>query len=518
MYPNREAVLLRLLAKGVDPETASKGAGGLNMPLDTFAQPVLQQLYDQHPNPMSKDRIVNYLRNKHDTSRLRNIYNSYHKIPGDPWDLFVDDMLAEMAYHRIIVTTDDQVRLGDAFKVGVSLLVAGDKAKKGEKTRSTITFVLPRDIQQRGNKRAAVSWEIRALARDLAEDGPGLIPINPEAVDELAESMRVDGYLSNKPIEVDQHGRIIDGRQRLAAAKLVGIVAPRTITKVKDDTDAVFRAVKAKEKINSWTEKNSKELLKRFGANSLTDLKRMLGQLGVRQRVWDQLAEDKFRGLRRSNVVIAKELRCSEITIRRIRQEWDECCKNHATSTLHENMSRLGFSDNTCDENNTGAQLPQVNEPKPESELEKVRQKAGGRVGSDGKTRPGTKTNLESKTESEPTPEPKPEPIPESKPEPEPTVKVSDDGKDQRKSGFYTSLGAEVRGAGEEVVIAGRYFMDWGESIERGNIEDIPLEVKLNLKRQLGACGQYLLDCVKSIEEEIKQSNPNVIPFKRRSL
>jgi ParB-like chromosome segregation protein Spo0J len=87
--------------------------------------------------------------------------------------------------------------------------------------------------------------EITSLAASLREDGPGLRPLDAEHVAVLEQSMRDYGYRPEFPVLVDRHGRILDGRHRIAAARRAGIAEPlpqREVT-VTSDAEAVGLAI-----------------------------------------------------------------------------------------------------------------------------------------------------------------------------------------------------------------------------------------------------------------------------------
>ena len=62
-----------------------------------------------------------------------------------------------------------------------------------------------------------------------------LDPAGVEHLSGLIVSIELDGYDEAQPVEFNQHGRVVEGRHRLAACHLLGIEAPRRIVRTYDD-------------------------------------------------------------------------------------------------------------------------------------------------------------------------------------------------------------------------------------------------------------------------------------------
>jgi hypothetical protein len=325
----RKDVLLRLLAKGASSSEAFEGAGGLNMPVDTFAHLILEKLYDQMPEIMTKRDVADLLRNSHDTPRLVRIYTKHHKLPGDPWDLFVTDLLSEMIHHEVLMVEGDHVALGPSFREGANLLIAGDRKKK----HCHWTHVLPKEMRQLHGKIDSLSTEIASAVWELKEEGPGIKKLDPkveridqEKVERLANSMREHGY-SGPPITIDQRGRVLIGRHMFLAAKKAGVEPVIHKVKVRDDTEAVLVAIRGNDN-EGWSRKDREWLIKRFQAENWDDLFSVLGPKGIRERIEAKLNLYEFRSIAgersmASSRAIAAELRCSHHTVERVRAERD---------------------------------------------------------------------------------------------------------------------------------------------------------------------------------------------------
>lgn len=79
---------------------------------------------------------------------------------------------------------------------------------------------------------------IEALAAELQPDRGGLRPLNPAGVASLVSSMEGIGFAPDQRIIVDQFGRILDGRHRIAAAEQLGIEwSPKYVEKKHVDSD-----------------------------------------------------------------------------------------------------------------------------------------------------------------------------------------------------------------------------------------------------------------------------------------
>ena len=109
--------------------------------------------------------------------------------------------------------------------------------------------------------------------------------------------MRDYGYRPEFPILADQHGRILDGRHRIAAARKAGVaVPPPRKVKVASDEEAVGLAMLVNIQ-RGWTKPNAVVLTQISGAAGLTveNFGRQLGTAAKREVIRAALLEDASR-------------------------------------------------------------------------------------------------------------------------------------------------------------------------------------------------------------------------------
>ncbi len=103
-------------------------------------------------------------------------------------------------------------------------------------------------------KQRSAAWRSNPWRPVSVLDSPGLRPLDKKHLAVLEQSMRDYGYREEFPILIDQYGRILNGRHRIAAAHRAGVVMPEpTTVQVSSDEEAVGFAILANFE-RGWTE------------------------------------------------------------------------------------------------------------------------------------------------------------------------------------------------------------------------------------------------------------------------
>lgn len=159
----------------------------------------------------------------------------------DPWAILIADALDQLQSRKLIEEGDSGWHVGPAFATGRRLtVIPGRQGRHGSVGVVTYTAT-EREARGQAEKQR---MEVRSLAASLREDAPGLRPLDYEHVSVLEQSMRDYGYRPEFPPLSDQHGRILDGRHRIAAARRAGIaVPPPRMVAVASDEEAVGFAI-----------------------------------------------------------------------------------------------------------------------------------------------------------------------------------------------------------------------------------------------------------------------------------
>jgi hypothetical protein len=161
------------------------------------------------------------------------------KLPGaDPWKALLADALDQLERRQFLAGDGGRWRRGPRFATGKRLVVVPER-----KGRHGSVGVIVHEVAEREALGAAEQqrMEVSSLAAMLREDGPGLRALDNSHVSLLEQSMRDYGYRAEFPVLVDQHGRVLDGRHRIAAARRAGISEPlpRREVRVGSDEEAV---------------------------------------------------------------------------------------------------------------------------------------------------------------------------------------------------------------------------------------------------------------------------------------
>ena len=106
---------IRLFGTG---QTNDKFGGG--MAVSGMVSQMLDHLQDSGPTPIA-ELVEMVERRHHKRERLEYIYHKGHKLDGDAYALFIDDVIAELELAEVAVRQDDRLALGPAFKLGEPL-------------------------------------------------------------------------------------------------------------------------------------------------------------------------------------------------------------------------------------------------------------------------------------------------------------------------------------------------------------------------------------------------------------
>jgi ParB-like nuclease domain len=301
----------RLVGNGVD-----ESGGGLQLP--SLLSAILDDLQDNGGKTTIDLVALTSKTLESKRSRVQQIYEV-----DDPWDNFTQDVLDQLEYKQIIRRDNDVWQLGEKFVLGKPMQVI--RRKGGADI--TVTVYSAEEREARGRDEVA-RMEATSLAAELHEDRPGLRSLDQKHVNALAERMRTLGYLEHHPILIDQHGRILDGRHRLAAAKLADVVANRQVVKVSSDGEALEWAWLANENRpgnRPWSAHDRKKWTRKLQvAGVMNEAGNVVSKRAVRRAMIEaELRADAGR----SDGVIAEKIGCSHVTVRSIRSHLVATCQ-----------------------------------------------------------------------------------------------------------------------------------------------------------------------------------------------
>lgn len=161
----------------------------------------------------------------------------YSAHAADPWAALIGDALGQLESRGLLAQGDGKWRTGPDFTTGKRMIVV--PGRKGRHKSVGVILYAADDREARGVAEKQ-RMEITSLAASLREDGRGLRPLDKDHVAALEQSMRDYGYRPEFPVLVDRHGRILDGRHRIAAARRVGVdMPPPRPVAIDSDEEAV---------------------------------------------------------------------------------------------------------------------------------------------------------------------------------------------------------------------------------------------------------------------------------------
>jgi len=273
--------------------TGRGNADGGGLPLPDLFGPILNLLSDssiQGLNALTEAVQAGFLGQK--TSRIRTIYGGV----GDPWPLLMRDAVDQLVEQGLIQPTDedaDEWELGPKFVPGKALRVI--PASQG-KPSITVT------VQAQGAfDEGTQNMYLTERAAELDPRRGGLRKVDLKHVDRLKASMEANGFARNRPLTYDQHGRLLDGRHRRAAAEQLGIEALTEVVPVGSDREALAVAWQLNLGQESWTKAELDKLARELGGAPLAQT------LSLKPLVEAALREHSERSDRK----IAEQVRCS---------------------------------------------------------------------------------------------------------------------------------------------------------------------------------------------------------------
>ena len=220
---------IRLFGKD---QTNDRYGGG--MPIPSMVSQMLDHLQDSGPTPIA-DLVEMVERRHHKRERLEYVYHKGHKLEGDAYALFIDDVIAELESAKLAARQGDRLTLGPAFKLGERLRLPEGMS----------TIVYEKSAREIIGRASLHELDIKALANELRPEGRGLRPLNPDNVERLVKSMEAFGFMDGHPVLKDQEGRILSGRHRIEAAGKVGIPYQDQVIRVASDREALAIAFTA---------------------------------------------------------------------------------------------------------------------------------------------------------------------------------------------------------------------------------------------------------------------------------
>lgn len=203
----------------------------------------------------------------HKEKRLRRMYGI-----ENPWPALIDDAVELLVAQKLLAEDGGRWATGPNFEVGTKLVVIPEP-------RQTVT-VLSREQRESG-RTDALGMDISAAAAKLYLGRTGLRRLHKEHVAELVESMRDCGYLDTRQILFDQHGRLIDGRHRLAAVEEIGLDVlgleelPVAMVEVESDLQALQLAWFYNKGQESWTKRDVNHLTSLLGGHHPAEVLKM---------------------------------------------------------------------------------------------------------------------------------------------------------------------------------------------------------------------------------------------------
>lgn len=312
--------------------TDADNSGGINLP------PLLSGLlvWTLDHESVTVDDVLEWAKRRMSVDRRR-LQRNYKSL--DAFPLLLRDVIDQMVDVKLLAPHPHTAAtwvLGSAFMVNKKLTFI---RKVGTRQAHTIT-VGPSDTRQEHDSASTQKAELISLVFELRPDGVGLRPVDPHRVTYLTESMEAFGYRQEQPVLVDQDGRILDGRHRMAAAKKLGINAPQRMVKVADSNEALVVSWIANES-SPWSVVDRKRIAGRMmvaGVDPAT-IGSAIGPAGARNRARLQLLTDPLVSDRK--VAVAAQASRPLVTRERTRMENEGEIKR--TTQVHVNGDKREY-------------------------------------------------------------------------------------------------------------------------------------------------------------------------------
>lgn len=292
---------------------AGDGNSEVGIDLASLFRVILNQLQDS-PGAISPAVLAGPVKSA--VSNHARVEHWYSDHGDDPWSALIDAALGQLESRKLAEQDQEGWRTGPAFVTGRRLVVVPRRPGKHDSVGVILYPAAEREARGEAEKRR---MEITSMAASFREDGPGLRSLNTEHVEAIAQSMRDFGWRKEFPVLLDQHGRVLDGRHRRAAARLAGVEepAPKTIN-VASDEEAVCLAILVNVQ-RGWTraERSRIDSILQSIGMSMETIGRRIGTAAKRELITAALLEDATR----SDRVIAEATGTSHHTVATVRVE-----------------------------------------------------------------------------------------------------------------------------------------------------------------------------------------------------
>jgi hypothetical protein len=204
-----QSEVLRRLEGDTSREGDREGGG---LALATLFQSMFEEVLDH--GSASTEQFVQIAHRTHQfkNERIRYIWRQF---AGDPFARMVDDVLAVVVVGGWLQDAGGNLwHLGPEFEVNRTLQV----------TPKTAVLIRPVDLREQLLAYVKQRDSLSALmARLNWRAGQPLRPLDPDRVAELADSMRIFGFMPMYPIVLDYQDHVLSGWHRIAACEQVGI-------------------------------------------------------------------------------------------------------------------------------------------------------------------------------------------------------------------------------------------------------------------------------------------------------
>ena len=252
-----QARIGRLTGRG---RTDDRGGG---LPLTDLFTPIMRTLVEKgeaDAETLTAAVRAGFIGRK--TDRLQYMYEG-----EDPWPALMGDALNQLAARGLVVGHPSGAwTIGEKFVLGKSLVVI-----PGSGRFETIRVTVQTDEQRKVREGETLSMFITELASELDPRRGGIRPIDSKRVTELVESIEAFGFRPEFPVLYDQHGRLLDGRHRTAAAETLGIEPVVKVVRVENDREALALTWAANAGQTGWTGADLSRITKALGGIAPTE-------------------------------------------------------------------------------------------------------------------------------------------------------------------------------------------------------------------------------------------------------
>lgn len=210
---------------------AGDGKEGGGIPLPPLFQTILNEIQD-HGHRSIPDLVdpVSW----HTKREERVVWMYQAPTREGSWELLIHDALEQMETRHIVQSTPQGWTLGEKFKTGRPMVVI---PKREHKHHGAVPCtVYPRAQREERDAVAMAKAGKQSAAYHLNPAKRGFRPLSTKRVETIRKSIEEFGKFDEaQPVLVDQDGRILDGRHRLAADP----TWHRNVIQVADDFEAI---------------------------------------------------------------------------------------------------------------------------------------------------------------------------------------------------------------------------------------------------------------------------------------